>query len=200
MHLATLDFEGVLIPEIWINLAEKTGIDALKRTTRDEPDYDKLMRYRLEILDQHGLGMREVESVVAELKPLDGAADFMKWLCGQTRVIILSDTFEEFVRPLLHHLGNPTLFCHSLKIEPSGRIGDYQLRRTDHKRKSVSVFQLLGFDVIATGDSHNDLSMLRSADHACLFRPTDAFASANPDLPVAYDHDALRKFFEPLVS
>ncbi|MGF1531702.1 MAG: bifunctional phosphoserine phosphatase/homoserine phosphotransferase ThrH [Puniceicoccaceae bacterium] len=196
MHLVTLDLEGVLIPEIWVGLAEVTGLPGLRRTTRDEPDYDKLMRYRLDILDQEGLTLGDIEAVVASLKPLPGALEFVQWVQSVSRLIILSDTFEEFARPLMHQLGDPTLFCHHLELGENRRIADYHLRLRDHKRKAVTSFQLLGFQVLAAGDSFNDLTMLRAADHSSLYCPTEAFAASQPDLPVARNHEELRHFFE----
>jgi phosphoserine / homoserine phosphotransferase len=195
MNLATLDLEGVLIPEIWIGLAERTGIDELRRTTRDEPDYDKLMRYRLDLLAKHGLGLPDVAAVVDAMEPLPGAVEFIRWLRARTRVVILSDTFEEFALPLMAKLDYPTLFCHRLVIGPSGSIDDYQLRQPDQKRRAVQGFQAMGFQVVAAGDSFNDLTMLEAADAAIYFRPAAGLPEKHPDYPVADDHIALRQLF-----
>ena len=146
MNIVCLDLEGVLIPEIWIAFAEKTGIEALKRTTRDEPDYDVLMRYRLDILDKEGFKLADIEEVIGTLDPLPGATEFVSWVTSQTRLVILSDTFSQFAGPLMAKLGNPTLFCHDLVIDDDGRIADYRLRLKDHKRKAVEAFKALNFD------------------------------------------------------
>ena len=164
MNLATLDLEGVLIPEIWISFAEAAGIPELRRTTRDEPDYDKLMRYRLGILSERGIRLSDISAVIDTLEPLDGAVDFIRWLQSRTRTVILSDTFEQFAAPLMAKLGNPTLFCHELVIDAKGFVSGYKLRMPDQKRKAVEAFKGLNFQVISTGDSYNDLSMLRAAD------------------------------------
>ena len=196
MNIVTLDLEGVLIPEIWIAFAEASGIPELRRTTREEPDYDKLMRYRLDILSKRGIKLSDIQDVIATLEPLEGACDFMKWLTSQTRAIILSDTFEEFARPLMAKLGYPTLFCHDLVIDEQGFVADYKLRIDDQKRKTVEAFKALNFKVISTGDSYNDLSMLRSANYAVMYRPTQKFASENPDIPVAVNYEELKASFE----
>lgn len=167
--LVTLDVEGVLLPEIWIAVAERTGIDALRRTTRDEPDYDRLMHGRLELLAQHGLTMSAISEVIGELAPLDGAVEFLDELRTRTQVILLSDTFGEFARPLMAHLHWPTIFCHNLRVE-GDRIVGYRLRMQDQKRHAVLAFQKLGYRVVAAGDSYNDVSMLLAADAGFLFR------------------------------
>lgn len=195
MHLATLDLEGVLIPEIWIGLADLTGIVELRRTTRDEPDYDKLMRYRLEILRKHNLGMAQVREVVDGMDPLPGAVEFMHWLRAQTRVIILSDTFEEFALPLMAKLDYPSLFCHRLVVAEDGSIVDYRLRQSDQKRRAVMAFRELGFRVVAAGDSFNDLTMLEAADAAIFFRPPAGLPERHPDYPVTGTHAELREQF-----
>ncbi len=195
MNIVTLDLEGVLIPEIWIAFADAAGIPELRRTTRDEPDYDKLMRYRLDILAKRGVKLAEIEAVIATLEPLDGAREFMQWLTSQTRAVILSDTFEQFARPLMAKLGNPTLFCHDLEIDADGFVSGYRLRISDQKRKTVEAFKALNFDVFSTGDSYNDLSMLRAADKAVMYRPTEKFAAENADLPVARNYDELKAAF-----
>lgn len=185
MNIVCLDLEGVLIPEIWIAFAEKTGIEALKRTTRDEPNYDTLMRYRLEILDKEGFKLSDIEEVIGTLDPLPGAIEFVKWVTSQTRLVILSDTFSQFAGPLMAKLGNPTLFCHDLVIDDSGRIADYKLRLPDHKRKAVEAFKALNFDTIAAGDSYNDLSMIDTADYGLLFCPPERLTKERPELAVA---------------
>lgn len=198
MVIYTLDLEGVFIPEIWIAVAQKTGIEALKRTTRDEPDYDKLMRYRLDILDANNIKIADIQNVIGQMNPLDGAKEFLDWLKSEGRVVILSDTFEQFAKPLMAKLGYPNLFCHSLEIEDNGRISGYKLRIADQKKKSVEAFKKLNFNVIASGDSYNDLSMLRAADKAVLYRPTEKFASENADLPVAINYAELKVKFQEL--
>lgn len=192
MHLVCLDLEGVLLPEFWIAVAERTGIPELRRTTRDEPDYDVLMRGRLQILDKHHLTLPAIHEAIRDLEPLSGAVEFTKWLTGVAPLIILSDTFSQFAAPLMAKLGNPTMFCHELEIDGKGRITGYKLRQKDQKKKAVEALRALNFNVIAAGDSYNDLSMLRTANSAVLFRPTEAFAKANADLPVALTHDELK--------
>jgi phosphoserine/homoserine phosphotransferase len=195
MLLACLDLEGVLIPEVWINFAERTGIDALRMTTRDEPDYDVLMKMRLEILAEHGLGMPDIQQVIGGLRPLDGAAAFVDWLRERFQVVILSDTFYQFAAPLMAQLGYPTLFCHDLVIEDDGRVSDYRIRMPDQKRAAVKAFHGLNFKVIATGDSYNDTSMLGEADAGILFRPPNNVIAEFPQYPVATTYDALRAEF-----
>lgn len=192
MNIVCLDLEGVLIPEIWIAFAEKTGIEALKRTTRDEPCYDTLMRYRLDILDKEGFKLADIEAVIGTLDPLPGAKEFVEWVTSQTRLVILSDTFSQFAGPLMAKLGNPTLFCHDLVIDETGRIADYKLRLPDHKRKAVEAFRALNFDTIAAGDSYNDLSMIDCADEGLLFCPPDRLTEERPELPVALNHAELQ--------
>jgi phosphoserine/homoserine phosphotransferase len=195
VHVACLDLEGVLVPEVWINVAERTGIEALRRTTRDEPDYDKLMQGRLAILEQHGLGIREIQEVIARMAPLPGAGDFLAWLRERFPVVILSDTFYEFAAPLMRQLGWPTLFCHRLDIDARGRIRGYQLRLPDQKRLAVQALRQLAFSVIAVGDSYNDTAMLLEADAGILFRPPENVVREFPQLPVTRDYDALRAAF-----
>jgi len=180
--IVTLDLEGVLVPEIWIAVAETTGIEELRRTTRDEPDYDVLMRGRLEILDAHGLTMSAIEEVIATLSPLAGARDFLDELRSITQVVILSDTFEQFGRPLMRHLGMPTLVCHRLVVE-NDRIVDYELRLDDQKRRAVEAFQALNYRVIAAGDSYNDTAMLGAAEHGFLFHAPDNVKREFPHFP-----------------
>lgn len=196
MNIVCLDLEGVLIPEIWIAFAQKTGIEALKRTTRDEPDYDVLMRYRLDILDKEGFKLTDIENVICSLDPLPGAPEFVDWVQSQTRLVILSDTFRQFVGPLMAKLGHPTLFCHDLVVDNTGRIADYTLRLADHKRKAVEAFKALNFTTFAAGDSYNDLSMIDVADDRALYCPPVRLITERPDLPVARDHRELRKIIE----
>jgi phosphoserine/homoserine phosphotransferase len=167
--IVTLDVEGVLVPEIWIAVAEQTGVDGLRRTTRDEPDYDALMRYRLGLLVEHGLTMSLIEDVIAGLEPLDGARAFLDALRDDTQVILLSDTFEQFARPLMRQLGMPTVFCHRLVVD-GDRIADYRLRQPNQKQRAVEALQALNYEVIAAGDSYNDTTMLSAAEHGYLFR------------------------------
>ncbi len=176
-----LDLEGVLIPEVWIAFAEKTGIDALRRTTRDEPDYDKLMRGRLEILDEHGFKLGDIQDVISTMKPLPGAREFLDALRARTQVIILSDTFYQFAAPFMRQLGQPTLFCHQLVVDEADRVTDYQLRIPDGKRKAVTALKDIGFRVHAAGDSYNDTTMLKEADKGVLFRCPDNVAQEFPE-------------------
>jgi phosphoserine/homoserine phosphotransferase len=188
--LVTLDLEGVLIPEVWIAVAERTGLEALTRTTRDEPDYDVLMRYRLDILEQNGLTMSLIEDVISGLEPLDGAKQFLDELRTQTQVIILSDTFEQFARPFMRQLGWPTVFCHRLVVDDD-RITDYELRQPDQKRKSVQAFHGLNYKVIAAGDSYNDTTMLNEADAGFLFHAPDNVVAEFPQFPAINTFDEL---------
>lgn len=193
MTIACLDLEGVLIPEIWINLAEKTGIEALKLTTRDIADYDELMGKRLEVLDGHGLTLKDFQEVVATMDPLEGARDFLEWLQDQVEVIILSDTFREFAMPLIAKLGNPTMFCHSLSVDyETYRIKDYVLRQNDQKRKAVIALKGLNFRVLSMGDSYNDLSMLEEADSGIFFKPTKKIIEEFPQFPVTENYEELK--------
>jgi len=193
--LACLDLEGVFVPEIWISVAERTQIPELRVTTRDEPDYDKLMRRRLAILDAHRLGLPDIQRVIATMRPLDGAPEFLGWLRERFQVVILSDTFEEFAAPLMAQLGYPALFCNSLAVEPNGAIRDYRIRIRDGKRKAVMAFKLLNFDVIAAGDSYNDTSMLAEADHGILFRPPANVVRDFPQFPVTQTYEEMRAAF-----
>jgi len=193
MTIACLDLEGVLIPEIWINLADKTGIEALKLTTRDIADYDELMGKRLEVLDEHGLTLKDFQEVVATMNPLEGARDFLEWLQDQVEVIILSDTFREFAMPLIAKLGNPTMFCHSLSVDyETYRIKDYVLRQNDQKRKAVIALKGLNFRVLSMGDSYNDLSMLEEADAGIFFKPTKKIIEEFPQFPVTENYEELK--------
>lgn len=188
--IVTLDLEGVLVPEIWIAVAEETGIPELRRTTRDEPDYDKLMRGRLEILDSHGLSMSKIEGVIAGLSPLPGAAEFLGRLRELTQVLILSDTFEQFGRPLMRHLGMPTLICHRLIVHDD-RIVDFELRLDDQKRKAVEALRGLNYRVIAAGDSYNDTAMLTAAEHGFLFHAPQNVINEFPQFPALDTYDEL---------
>jgi phosphoserine/homoserine phosphotransferase len=193
--IACLDLEGVLVPEIWINVAQATGIEALRRTTRDEPDYDKLMRGRLAILDEHGLQLADLQKVIGQMQPLDGAHDFLRWLRSEFQVIILSDTFEQFAAPLMAQLDHPCLFCNTLVIDDRGRVADYRLRLRDGKRKGIMALKLLNFDVVAAGDSYNDTSMLAEADVGILFRPPDNVVRDFPQFRVTHTYEELRAAF-----
>ena len=186
MNIVCLDMEGVLVPEIWIAFAEAAGIPELKRTTRDEPDYDKLMRYRLDILKDHRLGLKEIQGVIAAIDPLDGAKEFLDELRTVTQVLILSDTFEQFASPLLKKLGWPTLFCNTLTVEEDGSISGYKMRVEKSKLATVKALQSIGFETIAAGDSFNDLAMIRASRAGFLFRSTEQIKKDNSDLP-AYD-------------
>jgi phosphoserine/homoserine phosphotransferase len=194
--LACLDLEGVLVPEIWINVAERTGIAALRRTTRDEPDYDKLMRGRLAILDERKLKLADIQAVIETLEPLEGALEFLGWLRERHQVLILSDTFYQFAQPLMRKLGFPTLFAHDLVIDAAGRIAGYRLRMADQKRHSVERLRDLRFQVIAAGDSYNDTSMLSAADAGILFRPPANVIAEFPQFPVTTDYTELARAFE----
>jgi phosphoserine/homoserine phosphotransferase len=193
--VACLDLEGVLVPEIWINVAERTGIDALRRTTRDEPDYDKLMQYRLDILEKHGVGIGQIQDVIAGMGPMPGAREFLDWLRERFQVVILSDTFYQFAAPLMRQLGQPTLFCHDLVIE-GDRVTGYRLRQPDAKRCSVEALRSLRFQTIAAGDSYNDTAMLGAADAGILFRPPDNVIAEFPQYPVTREYEELRAEIE----
>ena len=191
MNLVCLDLEGVLVPEIWIAFAEAAGIPELKRTTRDEPDYDKLMAFRLGILDEHGLGLPQIQEVIEGIDPLPGARAFLDALRERTQVVIISDTFEQFARPLMRKLGWPTLFCNTLHADVDGHVTGYSMRCEQSKLTTVRAFQSCGMQTIAAGDSHNDLGMIRAGKAGFLFRSTDAIKAANPDLPAFEDYDDL---------
>ena len=195
MELACLDLEGVLIPEIWIGFAEKTGIDELKATTRDIPDYNVLMRQRLDLLAQHKLGLPDIQEVIATMAPIEGAVDFINWLKSNFQVIILSDTFYEFSHPLMRQLGFPTLFCHRLIADEKGMIVDYKLRQEDPKRQCVKAFHQLNFRVIAAGDSYNDTTMLSEADAGILFKSPDNVIAEFPQFPAVHTYPELQAQF-----
>ncbi len=193
--LVTLDVEGVLIPEVWINLARRTGIDALMVTTREEPDYDRLMQKRLSILDEHGVNMSDLRAVLSEMGPLDGALEFLDALRADYQVVLLSDTFSQFAEPLMGQLGQPTILCHQLKVVDD-HIVDYVLRIDDHKRRSVESFRALNYQVLSAGDSYNDLSMLRAANAGALVHAPDKVIAENPDLPSFTRYDELRAWID----
>ena len=195
MEIACLDLEGVLIPEIWIAFAEKTGIEALKRTTRDEPDYDVLMRYRLDILEKNGLGLNERQEVIATLSPLDGARDFVDWLRERFQVVILSDTFYEFAQPLMRQLGFPTLLCHKLETDGNGRVTNYRLRQANPKRQAIVGFKSMYYRTIAAGDSYNDTTMLAEADAGILFHAPQNVIDEFPQFPAVHTFEDLKKEF-----
>ncbi len=192
MEIACLDLEGVLIPEVWINFAESTGIEALRATTRDVPDYDVLMKQRLRILADHGLGLTDIQDVISGMRPLEGALDFLAWLRERFQVIILSDTFYEFAEPFMRQLDWPTLFCHNLEVDDRGMVVDYRLRQADQKCEAVRALKSLKFRVIATGDSYNDTTMLAAADAGILFRPPPNVIDEFPQYPVATTYDEAR--------
>ena len=195
MEIACLDLEGVLIPEIWIGFAEKTGIDELRATTRDIPDYDVLMRQRLRLLQEHQLGLHDIQEVIAKMAPLDGAKDFLTWLKARFQVVILSDTFYEFSHPLMRQLDFPALFCHRLVADDKGTIIDYKLRQQDPKRQCVKAFHALNFRVIASGDSYNDTTMLSEADAGILFQAPDNVIEEFPQFPSVENYEDLKQEF-----
>jgi phosphoserine/homoserine phosphotransferase len=195
VELACLDLEGVLIPEIWIAFAEKTGIEELKATTRDIPDYDVLMKQRLGILKEHNLGLNEIQDVISTLTPLEGAKDFVDWLRERFQVVILSDTFYEFAQPLMKQLGYPTLLCHKLEVADSGEITDYKLRQADPKRTSIKAFHTLNYRCIAAGDSYNDTTMLSEAEAGILFNAPDNVIAEFPQFPAVRGYEALKEEF-----
>ena len=191
MNIVCLDMEGVVVPEIWIAFAEASGIPELKRTTRDEPDYDKLMKWRIGILKEHGLGLKEIQATIATIDPLPGAKQFLDSLREKTQVIILSDTFEEFAKPLMEKLGWPTIFCNSLEVAESGEITGFKMRCPESKLTTVKGLQSIGYETIAAGDSFNDLGMIRASKAGFLFRSTDAIKADNPDLQAFEEYDDL---------
>ena len=191
MNMVCLDLEGVLVPEIWIALSEESGIPELRRTTRDEPDYDKLMRWRLGILKEHGLKLSDVQNVIAKIDPLPGAKEFLDSLREVTQVVILSDTFEEFAKPLMKKLGWPTILCNNLVISEDGFISDFKMRCKDTKLTTVRAFQSIGYDTIASGDSYNDLDMILAGKAGFLFRSTEKIKSDYPQLPAFETYDEL---------
>ena len=191
MNIVCLDMEGVLVPEIWIAFSEASGIPELRRTTRDEPDYDKLMTWRLGILKEHGLGLKEIQDTIAKIDPLPGAKAFLDELRATTQVIILSDTFEEFAKPLMEKLGWPTIFCNTLEVAPSGEITGFQMRCPQSKLTTVKALQSCGFETIAAGDSFNDLGMIQASKAGFLFKSTAAIKADHPELPAFEEFDDL---------
>ena len=191
MNIVCLDMEGVLVPEIWIAFAEATGIPELKRTTRDEPDYDKLMNYRINILKEHGLGLKEIQETIAKIEPMEGARAFLDELRQITQVIILSDTFTQFATPLMEKLGWPTIFCNTLEVAPNGEITGYKMRCPQSKLTTVKALQSIGFETIASGDSHNDLGMIQASKAGFLFKSTEQIKSDYPDIPAFEQYDEL---------
>ncbi len=196
MNLVCCDLEGVFVPEIWINVAKKTGIEELKLTTRDISDYDVLMKKRLKILDDNGLKLNDITSVIATMEPLEGAFEFLDWLRSETQVVIVSDTFTQFAGPLMKKLGMPTLFCHSLSIGSDGSVTGYNLRQQEAKKQTVLAMKSLKYRVIAFGDSYNDIGMLKAADTAMLFRPPENVIQEFPEFPVTLDYESLRLILE----
>jgi phosphoserine/homoserine phosphotransferase len=194
--LACLDLEGVLVPEIWIAFAEQTGIEKLRLTTRDIPDYDELMRGRLKILDEHNLKLADIQEVIKKIKPLEGAYDFLGWLKSEFQVIILSDTFYQFAGPLMAQLDYPTLFCHELVVDKEGRIANYRLRQADGKTKAVAALQSLNFQAVAAGDSYNDTGMLKQADAGIFFRPPESITKEFPQFPVTHKYEEMKQAFQ----
>ena len=195
MQIACLDLEGVLVPEIWIEFSRRTAIPELARTTRDEPDYDKLMRGRLAILEANHLGLPDIQDVIAEMGPLPGAREFLDWLRHRFQVVILSDTFYEFAAPLMRQLGHPTLLCHRLEVDVTGKVHGYRIRLADHKRETVRALRALNFTTIAAGDSYNDTAMLGAADAGILFHPPQNVAKEFPQFPVCFSYEELRSAF-----
>jgi phosphoserine/homoserine phosphotransferase len=191
LQIVCLDLEGVLVPEVWIEFSKRTGIAELSRTTRDEPDYDKLMRFRLDILGQRGLGLPDIQAVIADMGPMPGAREFLDALRARFQVVILSDTFYEFASPLMAQLGQPTLFCHELDVDGAGFVRGYRLRMPDQKRAAVNALRALNFKVIAAGDSYNDTAMLGAAHAGIFFRPPANIASEFPQFPVTRDYGQL---------
>ena len=196
MIIACLDLEGVLVPEIWIQFSERTGIPELRRTTRDEPDYDKLMKWRIALLEERGFALRDIQAVIAGMAPLPGAREMLDWLRARMQVVILSDTFNQFAAPLMQQLGWPTLFCHDLITDAAGNISGYRLRQPDSKRQAVLALRGLNFQTIAAGDSYNDTAMLAEADHGILFRPPENVIREFPQFPVTQNYKELRAAFE----
>lgn len=191
MNIVCLDLEGVLVPEIWIAFAEESGIPELKRTTRDEPDYDKLMKWRLGILKEHGLGLKEIQETIAKIDPIPGAKEFLDELRSMTQVIIISDTFTQFAGPLMKKLGWPTIFCNTLEVALDGEITGFKMRIENSKLTTVKALQSIGYETIASGDSHNDLGMIRASKAGFLFKSTDQIKKDNPDLPAYETYDEL---------
>lgn len=191
MNIVCLDLEGVLVPEIWIAFAEASGIPELKKTTRDEPDYDKLMKWRLSVLKEHGLGLKEIQDTIAKIDPIPGAKEFLDELRSLTQVIIISDTFTQFAKPLMEKLGWPTIFCNSLEVADNGEITGFKMRIENSKYTTVKALQSIGYDTIASGDSYNDLGMIRASKAGFLFKSTDKIKADNPEFPAYETYDEL---------
>ena len=191
MNIVCLDLEGVLVPEIWIAFAKATGIPELERTTRDEPDYDKLMKFRIGILKEHGLGLKEIQETIATIDPMEGAKEFLDELRGLTQVVIISDTFEQFAKPLMEKLGMPTIFCNTLEVAEDGEITGFKMRCEKSKLTTVRALQSCGFETIASGDSHNDLEMIQASKAGFLFKSTEAIKAEYPDIPAFEEYDEL---------
>ena len=200
MEIVCLDLEGVLVPEIWIAFAEKTGITELKRTTRDEPDYNKLMAWRMDILREHSLTLTDIQNTISEIKPLEGAKEFLDKLRAMTQVVILSDTFREFASPLMKQLGWPTILCNSLVVDENNMLSGMVLRQTDGKRKAIEGFRAMGFRTFAAGDSYNDLTMIHTADKGCLFRAPERILLEEPDLKLCTTYDEFFNEIEAFVK
>ncbi len=200
MYITCLDLEGVLVPEIWIAFAKATGIEELKKTTRDEPDYDKLMKYRIGILKEHGLGLKEIQDVIATIDPMPGAKEFLDELRSFCQVIILSDTFTQFASPLMKKLGWPTIFCNSLVVNESGDVTDFKMRVENSKFTTVKALQSIGYDTIASGDSYNDLGMIKASKAGFLFKSPDKIKEDNPDLPAFETYDELLNAIKGVVN
>ena len=200
MEIVCLDLEGVLVPEIWIAFAEKTGITELKKTTRDEPDYNKLMAWRMDILREHFLTLTDIQNTISEIKPLEGAKEFLDKLRAMTQVVILSDTFREFASPLMKQLGWPTILCNSLVVDENNMLSGMVLRQTDGKRKAIEGFRSMGFRTFAAGDSYNDLTMIHTADKGCLFRAPERILLEEPDLKLCTTYDEFFNEIEAFVK
>lgn len=200
MDIVCLDLEGVLVPEIWIAFAKESGIDELKKTTRDEPDYDKLMRWRIGVLKEHGLGLKQIQDVIAKIDPIPGAREFLDELRSLTQVIIVSDTFSQFAKPLMEKLGWPTIFCNSLEVAQDGEIIGFKMRCEQSKLTTVKALQSIGFDTIASGDSYNDLGMIKAGKAGFLFKSTDKIIADNPDIPAYETYEELMTAIKAVIG
>ena len=198
MHIVCCDLEGVWVPEVWINVSKKTGIEELKLTTRDIRDYDELMRYRLKILDKNNLKLKDIQEVISTIRPLEGALEMINWIKSVTRLVVVSDTFTEFADPLIRQLDYPLLFCHSLEVNEDNRIIGYKLRQKDPKRQVIKALKSLNYTVIAFGDSYNDISMLQEADKAFLYKPPQNVINDFPDFPIASNYSEMRDLLEQM--
>ena len=200
MDIVCLDLEGVLVPEIWIAFAKESGIDELKKTTRDEPDYDKLMRWRIGVLKEHGLGLKQIQDVIAKIDPIPGAREFLDELRSLTQVIIVSDTFSQFAKPLMEKLGWPTIFCNSLEVAQDGEITGFKMRCEQSKLTTVKALQSIGLDTIASGDSYNDLGMIKAGKAGFLFKSTDKIIADNPDIPAYETYEELMTAIKAVIG